>query len=317
MGAFPSQERASVRGGVGGKVAWGAALAAVLALALWAGARHSRTVAAAPPPAARATPPAPPSEGPGFLGVVVSESVEVRAPFDGRLEHLAVRPGDAVEAGAELGRLDARPLRQEVAMAEARLAGAEGEVARLELEVSEAGERLARYQRSPVETFSDEELASARYQEKSATVRLAGARAVVSERRASLEQARQRLAETTLRAPFAGQVVERFLDAGGNVRAGAPLVRLLRAGPVQVRFAIPEERLGELRAGAPVWLALVGPARPIAGHVERVAPEVDASSRMVFALAVFDVPAEAEGAVVGTVARVSPRREPRASNPGG
>lgn len=298
-----------MRGGVRSRQAWGAALVVALAATLWAGIRSARRVEPPlRPPAQRQEAAVAPPEGQrGLLGVVVGEGVEVRAPLDGRLEQLSVRLGDEVAAGAELGRLDARPLRQEATMAEARLAAAESEVARLELELGEASERLARYARVPTETFSADELAAARYQEKSAGVRLAAARATVRERQAALAQARQRLEETTLRAPFAGRVVERLVDPGGVVQSGSVLMRLLRAGPVRVRFAIPEERLGEVRVGAPVRLELPVLGRSVSGRVERVAPEVDAASRMVFALAVFTVPTETEGLVVGTVARVWPQ----------
>jgi RND family efflux transporter MFP subunit len=296
-----------VRGRLSSKVAWGGALAGALAVAVWAGARSSRPAGAPPVLTRLDVPEGPPRrESPGFVGVAVSEGVEIRAPFEGRLEQLTVRPGDAVAEGAELGRLDPRPVRQEATRAEARLAAAEAEVSRLELEKHEAGETLARYLRSPSETFSGQELATARHQEQSARIRFTAAQALVRERLAELAQSRQRLEEATLRAPCAGKVVERRVDAGGWVSSGALLLRLLREGPVQVRFAIPEEELGGVRVGSPVWVELPSLGRTVPGHVREVAPEVDAASRMVFAQASFDAGEDVEGLVVGTAARVRP-----------
>lgn len=307
MAPVQAGSRDTVRGGVSSKVAWGGALAGALGVALWAGTRSSRPEEAPPALTHRAVPAGPARREPrGFVGVAVSESVEIRAPFEGRLEQLTVRPGDAVAAGAELGRLDPRPVQQEAAMAEARLAAAEAEVSRLELETREAGETLARYLRSPPEAFSEQELATARHQEQSARIRLTAAQALVRERRALLAQSRQRLEEATLRAPGAGKVVERRVDPGGWVASGALLLRLLREGPVQVRFAIPEEALGEVRVGSPVWVELPSLGRTVKGHVREVAPEVDAASRMVFAQAAFEAEEEVEGLVVGTAARVLP-----------
>ncbi|SEM47547.1 membrane fusion protein, multidrug efflux system/membrane fusion protein, multidrug efflux system [Stigmatella aurantiaca] len=307
MAPVQAGSRGTVRGGVSSKVAWGLALAGALGVALWAGARSSRPAEAPPAVTHRAVPAGPARREPrGFVGVAVSESVEIRAPFEGRLEQLTVRPGDAVAAGAELGRLDPRPVQQETAMAEARLAAAEAEVSRLELETREAGETLARYLRSPAGAFSEQELATARHQEQSARIRLTAAQAQVRERRALLAQSRQRLEEATLRAPGAGKVVERRVDPGGWVASGALLLRLLREGPVQVRFAIPEEALGEVRVGSPVWVELPSLGRTVKGHVREVAPEVDAASRMVFAQAAFEAQGEVEGLVVGTAARVLP-----------
>jgi RND family efflux transporter MFP subunit len=295
-----SSARTRILGGLG--------LAGVLAAALWAGSRATPPVRV-PDPTRKPEPLAAalPSGRMGFVGVVISESADVSAPFDGVLEKLSVRLDDAVEAGTELGRMDATPLKQETAMSEARLAAAQADADRTALEARAAAELVERYLRSPTETFSESELSQSRYQEKATQVRHSAALAGVRERQAALAQTRKRLEDATLRAPFAGRVVERWVDAGGRVTGGTPLVRLLRTGPLQVRFAIPEEQLGEVRPGTPVGLELSSQGRTLPGHVERVAPEVDAASRMVFALATFDTPGDMASVVVGTAARVVPR----------
>ena len=57
---------------------------------------------------------------PGYLGVVVArESVDVAAEVAGRVESVVVRPGDRVERGDLVARLDRRELAQGLAMAEA------------------------------------------------------------------------------------------------------------------------------------------------------------------------------------------------------
>ncbi|RKH44148.1 HlyD family efflux transporter periplasmic adaptor subunit [Corallococcus llansteffanensis] len=266
-------------------------------------------------PASRSRPPvAPASPSPSgvsqdaFLGVVVArEHVELSAPFEGRMERLTVQVGDVVAAGAVLGQLDLHALQQDVEMAKARLAAARIEEVRFELEQAAASARLARMLRAAPGTFPEDELAAVQHQEKIALNRLKAGQAAIQEQQAVLEQRRQRLAEGVLLAPFDARVVERSLDPGAAVRAGAPILRLSRTGPARVRFALPVERLGAVVPGARVRVELPGLGRAFTGSVESVSPEVDAASEMIFALASLGTEGGSlEGVVVGAEARVTP-----------
>jgi multidrug efflux pump subunit AcrA (membrane-fusion protein) len=106
-------------------------------------------------------------------------------------------------------------------------------------------------------------------------------------------------------APVAGTVVERHLAAGALAGPGRPILRLLGEGAPQVRFAIPEEQAAAITAGSLVNVR-VGPQRlPIRGRVVGVAPEVDASSRMVFASAALEqVTGSSQALSTGVIARV-------------
>jgi len=261
------------------------------------------TLAVPVAPAAESPAPAPaPSES--YLGVVLAtEAVELSAPFDGQLARLGVQPGDRARAGAVLGSMALEPLRSEEQMEQALLEQAEAELQRAELEVGEASERLQRYQQSPPGALSGDELSTARYQEKRAHAQVAAARARVRERRAALLGTRQRLVEAELRAPFDCVVAMRYLDPGVRLQAGMPVLRLIQAGTFRVRFALPEARSALLPAGQPVTLFLPALGKALPGRLESLSPEVDASSRMVFATATLLTPNEAVRA--GMVARVS------------
>lgn len=60
-----------------------------------------------------------------------------------------------------------------------------------------------------------------------ATTRLDGARARARGVQASIGQARQRLSETVLRAPYDGQVVERLIEPSQTAAAGQPVYRVI------------------------------------------------------------------------------------------
>jgi len=277
------------------------------------GCRGSRAPQSEPAPSASIAPPVAASSvapAAGLLGLVVApQTVDVTAQLDGRLLAVVVRAGDHVERGALLARLDGRNARQELAMARAELATAEAERERARLDVAQAAERVARRDTvvqlpsEAVGTVSQEELSSSKYQHRIAEAKLASAEAAVAQKRARFEQVVLMVREGALRAPFDGVVVVRYVDAGSTVHRGTPVVRLLESGELKVRFAIPEESADDVQIGSAVQVA-VG-SETLSAAVEKIAPEVDAASRMVFAEASLSLPESPRHRVrSGQVARV-------------
>jgi membrane fusion protein (multidrug efflux system)/multidrug efflux system membrane fusion protein len=235
--------------------------------------------------------------------VLASEAVEISAPFGGQLARLGVQPGAHVKAGTVLGSMALEPLRSEELMAQALLEQAEAERSRVELEADAAAERLQRYLKPPSGALSVDELSEARYQERTTRAQVAAARARIRERQAALVQIRQRLAEAEFRAPFDCVVAMRYLDAGARVQAGMPILRIIQAGGFRVRFAIPEGRSGLVTERLPVRIFLPALGKELPGTIESISPEVDAPSRMVFAMATLLSPNDTVRA--GMAARVS------------
>src|SRR5207247_9039088 len=56
-----------------------------------------------------------------------------------------------------------------------------------------------------------------------------------------LAEARWRLEKTTIRAPFAGRVVERTVMLGQHVRPGDPMFRVADFNPLIARIYLPEK----------------------------------------------------------------------------
>lgn len=229
-----------------------------------------------------------------FLGVVIPQnSVDVSSRFESRLVELDVEVGDSVREGQVLARLDTRSLQQELAAAKASLQGARAEAQAAALALSEAREKKGRYS-SPraleLGVYSQEELATVRYQERTAAARLESARAQILERQAQVAELQQNLGDATLVAPFDGVVASRRVDPGARIAPGEPVLRLLGTGGWKVRFALPEDAARELRTGAPVEVNVLPRALTLSGTVESISPEVDAAARLVFATATFNQP---------------------------
>lgn len=224
----------------------------------------------------------------GWIGVVVAaESVDVTAESPGRLLAVEVGIGDQVRAGQRLAVLDTRAVAQELEMARSALTAAEAEERRAADEAAEAQARQARRQQSP-ELFSAEDLAEVALRAKTAQASLEVARARVAEQRARLRQLEANAGKSEVRAPFAGRVAERFVDAGALVGPGTAVVRLISAGDVLIRAAVPPEAAQRLTVGDPVTAQVRGLGTSASGTVARIAPELDAASQMVFIEARLD-----------------------------
>jgi RND family efflux transporter MFP subunit len=235
----------------------------------------------APQPAS-APPPSPaPQERQGWLGVIVArESVDVTAESQGRLRAVHVAIGDRVRKGDPIATLDTSLAQQDLEMARSALRGAEADEKRAADEMAEAKARNDRRQQNP-DFFSKEDLAESALRAKTAASALEVARSRVAEQRARVRQLETTLSRNEVRAPFDGRVAERFADPGAIVGPGTPLVRLISAGDLLVRAAVPPEEARRLAVGSPVTATVRNLGLAIPGTIQRIAPEVDAASQMV------------------------------------
>ncbi len=262
--------------------------ATLVSLGVRGAARPARAADAcgdAPAPPALPTLSTPPTvgspDGGGFLGVILPRrSIDVAARYAGRLGEVHVRIGDDVPAGGRVATLDVPAARFDLAIAVAQAQAAEVEAARAAVELAEADERLGRQRALFAEALvTGEDLAGARYQQQFASLRLDAARAQLRERRTRADQLRQAAEDAEIRAPFAGVVAARYLDPGINVTADMPIVRIIDARDLLVRFAVPEG--APLRVGDRVRVRLREPQGAFDAVVEKIAPEVDAAARLV------------------------------------
>ncbi len=209
------------------------------------------------------------------------ESVDVTAESQGRLRAVHVSIGDRVRRGDPIATLDTSLAQQDLEIARSSLRGAEADEQRTADELAEAKARNERRQQNP-DFFSKEDLAESALQVKTATSAHEASRSRVAEARARVRQLETTLSRNVVRAPFDGRVAERFADPGALVAAGMPLVRLISAGDLLVRAAVPPEEARQLTVGTPVvsTVRTLG-GLTIPGTIQRIAPEVDAASQMV------------------------------------
>ena len=217
-----------------------------------------------------------------FLGVVVPrEAVDVISKIDGPIKEIFVNVGAQVKANDRLVEIDDRPLRRDLALAQAALAGARAAETKALIELRDARERSARRARV-AEDVSAEELSSARYSAKLGGANLTAAQAKVAEARAHVAQLSESLKMTDIRAPFAGTVAARYKSPGSLVGPSVPILRVIQSQALCVRFAVPIQFARTVVVGMPVNLQIETLTEPLDGKVENVAPEVDAASQMLY-----------------------------------
>lgn len=155
---------------------------------------------------------------------------DIRAEATGEIVEVAADKGETVQAGALIARID--PTRTE-----AQLAGAREELARARREFDTATTLLER---------------------GTATLdRVAQARAALAAAEAQLTAAQQAVADTEIRAPFAGRIEALEIDAGEFVAAGASVGRLLDVRPLTVTVRVPQQAVGRLREGMEAQVAFI------------------------------------------------------------
>ena len=106
------------------------------------------------------------------------------------------------------------------------------------------------------------------------------AEAAVEAARAQVNTAEQAVADTTVRAPFAGYISERQTAVGEYVTSSSIIATILRTNPIKIQIRISEADVPQVAIGAGISIQVDAyPDRSFAGRVTAVNPAVDPASR--------------------------------------
>jgi HlyD family secretion protein len=262
-----------------------------------------------------------PAEEERFQGYVEGEPVLVAAQQSGQLTSLTVQRGDAVKIGTPLFSQDQASEAASVSQARAQLAQAQAqlgnlatgkrppEIAAIAAQLKDAevrrnlsAEQLGRQQALVAKGFvSAESLDEVRTQlardeaniaqmkAQLASARLPGrkderaaAQAQVSASQAVLDQSAIRLGQKSQLSPAAGQVQEIYYRAGEWAAAGQPIVSILPAENIKVRFFVPEPSLGALRTGQRVAILCDGCPAAVPATIRFISPTAEFTPPVLF-----------------------------------
>lgn len=271
-----------------------------------------------------------------FLGVVrAAEDASLGVTTPGRVEKVFVQIGDRVTRGTELLRLrdlEARAAAGSagavVAQARARLGGVADIEQTPDVRAARAALDIARDARTRLEALvskgsvSEQDVARAKANEQTAESQLDAARAAARVSVAAVDQARAGatqlgivLSDHTLRAPFDGVVVERFVRAGESVAPGTSLVRIVDDSSSRLEFDVPPHEMAQVVQGARVWIdeAYAADGGISWGTVARMGAALQNDSRLRRVEATM--PAGAPAALAGSRVKVRVETGPAVPHP--
>lgn len=183
------------------------------------------------------------------------QAVELRADEEGRITRILFREGQRVAAGAPLVRIDDALLRAQAERAQADLD--------LAVQQLERARRL-------------------REQNASAPADLERAEAAARSAQAAVALLRLQIARSTVRAPFAGVVGQRFVSTGDYVTSATRLLTLQTVDPQHAVIQVPERYATLLRDGQTVEFTVAAqPGRVFTSRVEFIDPVVQPDTRTI------------------------------------
>jgi membrane fusion protein (multidrug efflux system) len=105
-------------------------------------------------------------------------------------------------------------------------------------------------------------------------------RAQLVQFRAAAELARKKLDDSTIRAPFAGEIKERTVTVGQYLKVQSPVMVIVKVDPLRARLKIPERMSGWIRNGQTVSVRVEAyPNQVFTGRISRLNPVVDQQTR--------------------------------------
>jgi HlyD family secretion protein len=254
-------------------------------------------------------------------GTVEATQAELGFQASGRLETISVHEGDAVTAGVQFANLDQSELLAQREVARAQVAAAQAGLSELlagsrKEEIAHARAALAvatekrDYAARDVERLAplaEQSLVSRQVYDQQRTnlsiaegevakakedldlmvtgpriEKIAAQRAALAQATATVERIDAMLAQTVLKAPFAGTVTVRHREPGEALQPGTPVVTVRNYDDRWVRVYIPGDEVGNLTLNQPATItADANPNKQYTGTISYIASVAEFTPRNV------------------------------------
>lgn len=192
---------------------------------------------------------------------------KIAAEVGGRITHIVIEEGLAVEAGSVVLSIDPEARELDLKSARASLTEAKAALA----EARREAKRVRSLKDKNMTSQAQLDAAETSYQRAGSQVEAAEARLGVAERA---------LREASVAAPFTGLVAERFVSQGEYVQPGQPLFELVALDPLEVEFTLPEADSSRVALGNSVAVRVAPyPGEEFEAIVTFVSPTIDPRTR--------------------------------------
>ena len=204
------------------------------------------------------------------------DPVDIKSKAGGMIIQMPVEVGSVVKKGDLLAQVDPRDVRNQYDQAVA------------DDVVSFASlDKVLRDQARKDSLFARHVITASEHDSTKST--LAAAQADLTEKRASLDLARQKLEDATVRAPIGGTVVSRPITQGQiitsatSANGGTALMTVADLGRVRMRVTIDEVEMGNIRVGEPASVAVDAfRDRTFEGVIEKIEPQAVVTQGVTF-----------------------------------
>jgi membrane fusion protein (multidrug efflux system) len=176
----------------------------------------------------------------------------IEAKVSGRIETLAVSPGQRVKAGDLLAQLDAREIQAKLDQARA------------------VRDQTARDLERARKLFEQKITSQSEFDAVQSHARVAAGAAT---------EAETALAYTKIVAPFDGVVTRKLTDVGDLAAPGKPIVEMEDPGILRFEAGVPEALIGDVKIGDKLAVRLSSLPADLTGVVVEVAPAADPATR--------------------------------------
>jgi HlyD family secretion protein len=233
--------------------------------------------------------------------IVARREAVVSSKIQGRLSDLRVEEGSVVKAGELLARLESADFvasveraRAQLQQAEASVGSSDASVRRAEADLAEAHRQLAVAERLAGEKLLPiDSLDQARSKVKLSEAGLGQARADLQrsdaqrqQSQADLQVSRAQLANTVIKAPFAGTVVRKMAEVGESVApippgvnistASGAIVALADLATLEMEADVNEANVSRLKEGQPAEVTVEAfPDRTFKAVLRQIIPTAD------------------------------------------
>jgi membrane fusion protein (multidrug efflux system) len=215
--------------------------------------------------------------------LTAQRSAFVKARVAGELLKLSVREGDRVKAGQLIGHIDTSEFdtRLQQARQQADAAKAQWQIAQQTLTNNQALVQQGFISRNALDTSASNAAAT---------------RASFDAAQSAVALARKALSDTEVRAPLAGLVSQRLVQAGERVGVDARLIEIVDLASLELQAPLSPADVAQVKVGTPASLRIDGLPQPIAAHIARINPSASADTRAVMVyLALKSNPALRQG----------------------
>ena len=208
--------------------------------------------------------------GISFTGELVpAEIVEVVARFDGDLESVRVREGQAVRRGQPLARYKALEVRGTWEAAQAELQAALAAHVAAESAVRRAHRLVDAGAAAPAD------LVNAEAQQKAAEARVRAAQAL-------LNTAEENAAKLDVPSPIDGIVSKTYVHSGDRTAVGDRILQVVDTSTLELSATVPSEALVSVQPGTPIEFHVDAfPGETFTGRVDRLNPTTEGGTRQV------------------------------------